>query len=44
MKSSYGISKGLDICEEALQRLLDGVPFVPEHVGLGLSNESPLVS
>lgn len=37
MKSSYGISKGLDICEEALQRLLDGVPFVPEHVGLGLS-------
>lgn len=28
---------GLIACEEALQRLLDGKPFVPEHVGLDLS-------
>lgn len=31
------VSKGLIACEEALQRLLDGKPFVPEHVGLDLS-------
>lgn len=37
MKSGVGISKGLGACEEALQRLLDGKPFVPEHVGLDLS-------
>ncbi|WP_374439253.1 hypothetical protein [Pseudomonas panipatensis] len=37
MKSGDGVSKGLVVCEEALQRLLDGKPFVPEHVGLDLS-------
>ncbi|UPQ82225.1 hypothetical protein M0M42_17770 [Pseudomonas knackmussii] len=37
MKSGEGISKGVGACEEALQRLLDGKPFVPEHVGLDLS-------
>ncbi|MFP3679482.1 hypothetical protein SB725_20490 [Pseudomonas sp. SIMBA_041] len=30
-------SKGLAACEEALQRLLDGKPIVPEHVGLNSS-------
>lgn len=37
MTSGEGISKGIGACEEALQRLLDGKPFVPEHVGLDLS-------
>lgn len=37
MKSDDGTSKGLSACEEALQRLLDGAPVVPEHVGLDLS-------
>lgn len=37
MKSGDGASKGLGACEEALQRLLDGEPVVPEHVGLDLS-------
>lgn len=37
MKSGDGPSKGVGACEEALQRLLDGTPFVPEHVGLDLS-------
>lgn len=37
MKSGGGFSKGLSACEEALQRLLDGEPVVPEHVGLDLS-------
>lgn len=32
-----GTGKGLSACEEALQRLLDGKPFVPEHVGLDLA-------
>lgn len=36
MKSD-GVSKGLSACAEALQRLLDGEPVVPEHVGLDLS-------
>lgn len=30
-------NKGLIACEEALQRLLDGKPVVPAHVGLDLS-------
>ncbi len=34
MKSGEGISKGVGACQEALQRLLDGKPFMPEHVGL----------
>lgn len=29
--------KGLDACEAALQRLLNGKPIRPEHVGLELS-------
>ncbi|MFG0918846.1 hypothetical protein [Pseudomonas fulva] len=37
MKSGYGASKGLGVCEEALQRLLIGKPVVHEHVGLDLS-------
>lgn len=37
MKSGEGISKGVGACQEALQRLLDGKPFMPEHVGLDLS-------
>ncbi|MEX6503376.1 hypothetical protein [Pseudomonas zhanjiangensis] len=37
MKSSDGASKGLNACEEALKRILDGKPVVPEHVGLDLS-------
>lgn len=37
MKSGYGTNKGLGACEEALQRLLVGKPFVPEHVGLNLA-------
>ncbi|WP_278349466.1 hypothetical protein [Stutzerimonas kunmingensis] len=37
MKTREGMSKGVGACEEALQRLLDGKPFVPEHVGLDLS-------
>ncbi len=37
MKSGEGISNGVGVCEDALQRLLDGKPFVPEHVGLDLS-------
>ncbi len=37
MKLGEGIIKGLDACEEALQRLLDRKPFMPEHVGLDLS-------
>lgn len=37
MKSREGFGKGLSACEEALQRLLDGKPFVPEHVGLDMS-------
>ncbi|MGY8832340.1 MAG: hypothetical protein ACKVIS_22925 [Pseudomonadales bacterium] len=31
------MSKGVGACEEALQRLLEGKSFVPEHVGLDLS-------
>ncbi|EKF7416838.1 TPA: hypothetical protein MXR76_006395 [Pseudomonas aeruginosa] len=37
MKLGENISKGVGACEEALQRLLDGKPFVSEHVGLDLS-------
>lgn len=37
MKSGEGTRKGLSACEDALQRLLDGKPVVPEHVGLDLS-------
>lgn len=37
MKSGDGAGKGLGACEEALQRLLVGNPFVSEHVGLDLS-------
>jgi len=37
MKTGEGISNGVGACEDALQRLLDGQPFVPEHVGLDLS-------
>jgi hypothetical protein len=39
MKSSEseGAGRGLGACVEALQRLLDGKPIVPEHVGLDLS-------
>lgn len=37
MKSGDGVSKGIGACEEALQRLLDGEPFVSAHVGLDLS-------
>lgn len=37
MKSCEVISTGVGACEEAFQRLLEGKPFVPEHVGLDLS-------
>lgn len=37
MKPGEGKSKGLGACEDALQRLLDGKPVVPEHVDLDLS-------
>ncbi|RMP24731.1 hypothetical protein [Pseudomonas coronafaciens] len=37
MKSGEGKGNGLGACEEALQRLLDGNPIVPEHVSLNLS-------
>lgn len=37
MKSSKSLSKGLCACEEALERLRDGKPVLPEHVGLNLS-------
>lgn len=37
MKSGDGTSKGLSICEEALQRLLVGKPVVPGNVGLDMS-------
>jgi len=30
-------SKGLNACEEALQRILSGSPHVPEYVGLDVS-------
>ncbi|MGP5285049.1 hypothetical protein ACTXNJ_28235, partial [Pseudomonas helleri] len=34
---SENTSKGLVACEEALQRLLDGVPIVSQHVKLDIS-------
>lgn len=37
MNAGKSMSGGLLACEEALQRLLDGKPVVPEHVGLELS-------
>lgn len=37
MNSGKGIGGGLLACENALQRLLEGKPVVPEHVGLELS-------
>tara|TARA_B100001059_G_C17810041_1_gene571707 strand:+ start:1273 stop:1701 length:429 start_codon:yes stop_codon:yes gene_type:complete len=37
MSSGENTNKGLIVCEEALQRLLDGKPVVPEHVGLDLA-------
>jgi len=36
-RESEGAGRGLGACVEALQRLLDGKPVVPEHVGLDLS-------
>ncbi|MHC5349084.1 hypothetical protein [Metapseudomonas furukawaii] len=35
--STKSMSSGLLACEDALQRLLDGKPVLPEHVGLDLS-------
>ncbi len=37
MSSGESISRGLLACGNALQRLIDGKPVVPEHVGLELS-------
>tara|TARA_R110001599_G_scaffold224482_2_gene423669 strand:+ start:203 stop:649 length:447 start_codon:yes stop_codon:yes gene_type:complete len=37
MKSGESTSKGMSACEDALQRLLDRKPNVPEHVGLEFS-------
>lgn len=37
MVSGKGVNRGLSACEEALQRLLDGKPVIPEHVGLDLA-------
>jgi hypothetical protein len=37
LKNGEIFHKGLGACEEAMQRLLDGKPIVPGHVGLELS-------
>jgi hypothetical protein len=37
MAPDQSLSKGLIACENALQRIVDGKPFVPVHVGLCLS-------
>lgn len=37
MSTDKDTGNGLAACEEALQRLLDGKPILPAHVGLDLS-------
>ncbi|WP_225603659.1 hypothetical protein [Pseudomonas sp. PDM09] len=37
MASGQNLSAGLIACEEALQRLVDGKPVMPVHIGLNLS-------
>jgi hypothetical protein len=37
MKVKGEISSGMVVCEEAFKRLVDGAPFVSEHVGIDSS-------
>lgn len=34
MKAKGGVGSGVIACEEAFRRLVEGAPFVPEHVGI----------
>ena len=37
MKAKDGVSRGVIVCEEAFNRLVDGAPVVSEHVGIDSS-------